>query len=70
MNEISIAAIEQAMKFERARKDAPPIGYPALPEVPGSRYTRQDFFALEQKHLWQQSWVCIGRDENVRDPEA
>jgi len=49
----SVAAntIELALDHEAARSE-PPAGFPALPEIPGGGYTRQDFHDLEFQHVW------------------
>ena len=51
--------VERVIDYEAARKEPPP-GFPALPEIPGGRYTREDFYALELEHVWRKSWVCAG----------
>ncbi|MFS0735930.1 aromatic ring-hydroxylating dioxygenase subunit alpha [Sphingomonas sp. 1P06PA] len=51
-----------------ARRDAPPADFPALPEIPGGRYTRDDFFAAEQAHVWRKAWVPAGRTEDLKEP--
>jgi hypothetical protein len=50
--------------FENDR-DSPPAGFPALPEIPGGRYTRQDFFDLEMEHVFRKSWVMAGLAEEL-----
>jgi phenylpropionate dioxygenase-like ring-hydroxylating dioxygenase large terminal subunit len=47
---------------ERARR-APVQGFPQLPEIPGGRYTRQDFFDLELEHVFRKSWLLAGHVE-------
>lgn len=56
--------IRAVMAFELGR-EAPPEGFPEMPEIPGGRYTRQDFFDLEMEHVFSRSWVCVGREEDV-----
>lgn len=58
-------AVDQAIEWEAARND-PPADYPALPEIPGGRYNREDFFALEKEHIWRSSWVCAGTEEGLK----
>ena len=55
------------MRHERDRNDAP-AGFPALPEIPGGRYTRQDFFDLEVEHVFRKSWVMAGLAEEIPTP--
>ncbi len=59
--------IERIIDWEKART-APPSDYPALPEIPGGRYIRQDFYDLEQEYVWKGAWVCAGRDEDLKTP--
>lgn len=51
-----ITTIRALMEYEAART-APPEGFPALPDLPGGRYTDPRFFALEQAHIWRKSWL-------------
>ncbi len=51
---------------ERART-APPADFPALPDIPGARYTDADFFELERKHLWQSVWLYAGHLDQLPD---
>ena len=68
MNPTTLAALEAADRYETQRQACPPAGFPALPEVPGGRYTRQDFFELEKQAVWRQSWVCVGLENQVKNP--
>jgi len=68
MDQSTIHAIQKAMAFELKRKETPPEGFPALPEIPGKRYTDQSFFDLETKFVWRKSWVCVGRERDVLNP--
>lgn len=52
------------IRYERARKDAPP-NFPSLPEIPGGRYTRQEFFDLEVEHVFRKSWVLAGHVDEL-----
>jgi hypothetical protein len=38
--------IERALDYESMRNEYPP-GFPSLPEIPGGRYTRRDFYELD-----------------------
>ena len=53
------------MEFART---GPPEGFPAFPDIPGGRYTSDEFFELETRHLWTKVWVMAGRAEDVADP--
>lgn len=57
-------AIRERIRFEDGR-EGPPEGFPAFPEIPGGRYTRQDFFDLEKEHVFAKTWLCIGREEDI-----
>ncbi|MFA7586458.1 MAG: aromatic ring-hydroxylating dioxygenase subunit alpha [Novosphingobium sp.] len=59
--------VERVIDFEAARTTPRPE-FPPLPEIPGGRYTRADFHALEREHVLAGSWVCAGRDEDLRKP--
>lgn len=64
MDPANAAKISAQIRYELAR-DFHPEGFPKLPEIPGGRYTREDFYALEQQHLWGRSWLVAGREEEV-----
>lgn len=68
MNPASLSAIGAAIAYETQREGSPPPGFPALAEVPGGRYTRQDFYELEKLAVWRQSWVCVGLEAQVKNP--
>jgi phenylpropionate dioxygenase-like ring-hydroxylating dioxygenase large terminal subunit len=55
------------MEFEAARQ-APPDGFPALPDLPGGRYTDPRFYELEKQHLWRKSWLLAAHIDEVPDP--
>ena len=59
--------IFRELRYERDREQPPP-GFPALPEIPGSRYTRPDFFDLEVAHVFRKSWVLAGLEEELQTP--
>jgi nitrite reductase/ring-hydroxylating ferredoxin subunit len=59
--------VDQAIEWEAARS-APPAEYPVLPEIPGGRYNREDFYRLEQERVWRHSWVCVGTHEGLKEP--
>jgi phenylpropionate dioxygenase-like ring-hydroxylating dioxygenase large terminal subunit len=60
-------SVENVIEWEKARPGPPP-GFPALPEIPGGRYIRQDFYDLEREHVWKRSWLCAGTEEGLREP--
>lgn len=49
-------------------RDAPPPGFPRLPVIPGGRYTDPDFLKLEQKYLWQASWLYALHADELPEP--
>lgn len=67
MNPETLSVLQEAIKYEGHRKDKPPEGFPALPEVPGGRYTQQSFFDLEKGAVWRKSWVCVGLEKDVKN---
>jgi phenylpropionate dioxygenase-like ring-hydroxylating dioxygenase large terminal subunit len=56
MDQAFIDDVYSRLEFERARK-GPPDDFPALPPIPGGRYTDPGFLALEREHLWKKSWL-------------
>ncbi len=54
------------MEYELDRK-APPENFPKFPDIPSARYTNEDFYDLEQKYLWNNSWLAAGRVEDIPD---
>ena len=55
------------MEFEAART-SPPVGFPALPDIPAGRYTDPAFFELEQTHIWQKSWLFAAHIDEIPSP--
>lgn len=56
--------IRAQLEWESAR-DGPPEGFPALPEIPGGRYTSTEFHELELKHVFRKSWLAATRLEDM-----
>lgn len=52
------------MHYEFART-APPEGFPKFPDIEVDRYTSDDFYELERRHLWPRVWVLAGRVDDV-----
>ncbi|HEV2650390.1 MAG TPA: Rieske (2Fe-2S) protein, partial [Rhizomicrobium sp.] len=63
MPEIADRILPEIVK-ERARR-TPVQGFPQLPEIPGGRYTRQDYFDLELQHVFRKSWLLAGHVEEL-----
>jgi phenylpropionate dioxygenase-like ring-hydroxylating dioxygenase large terminal subunit len=49
-------------------RDRVPDGFPPLQEIPGGRYTRQDFFDLEVEHVFGKAWVLAGHEQELPLP--
>ena len=56
MDQSFIDRVYEGFDYERSRK-GPPEDFPALPVIPGGRYTDPEFLELEQQHLWKKSWL-------------
>jgi phenylpropionate dioxygenase-like ring-hydroxylating dioxygenase large terminal subunit len=61
---LSIANLKTRMAAEQARKGPPP-GFPALPPLAPGRYTSQEFFDLEKKHLWKKTWLYAAHQSQL-----
>ncbi len=55
------------MTYEFART-GPPEGFPAFPIIPSGRHTSDEFWELEQAHVFGRSWVIAGRVEDAASP--
>jgi len=64
MDKSTLEAIRADMAYEFART-APPEGFPKFHDIPTGRHTSDEFFELEQTHIWAKSWVIAGRVEDV-----
>jgi len=67
MNVKSIENLKRLMEFE-ATREAPPDGFPFLPDLPGGRYTDTRFYELEQQHLWRKTWLLASHLDEVPEP--
>ena len=67
MKRHEIDTLRNLMEYEASRK-APPAGFPALPDIPGGRYTDQRFFDLEKEHIWRKSWLLASHIDEVPEP--
>jgi phenylpropionate dioxygenase-like ring-hydroxylating dioxygenase large terminal subunit len=59
--------IKDGMVWE-AKRTEPPADFPALPELPGSRYVDPAFLDLEKKGLWHNSWLYGVHGDEVPEP--
>ncbi len=64
MKAATAAAIADRIQYELNR-DFHPEGVPTLPEIPGGRYTSEEFYQLETEHIWGKSWLVAGRAEEI-----
>ena len=62
-----VNTLRQLMEYEAARTE-PPEGFPALPDLPGGRYTDPRFFELEKEHVWRRSWLFAGHIDQIPEP--
>ncbi|MGA0878884.1 MAG: aromatic ring-hydroxylating oxygenase subunit alpha [Ilumatobacteraceae bacterium] len=67
MNPELVARLTDEMRYEYART-APPEGFPKFPDIPVGRYVSDEFWDLEQRHLWTKVWVLAGRVEDAPRP--
>jgi len=67
LDEGLVARLLDQMEWEFGRS-GPPEDFPAFPDVPVGRYTSDEYFELEQQHLWPNSWICAGRVEELPEP--
>ena len=59
--------INTILDYEGERLDYPQ-GFPRDLRIPAERYISPEFYALENEQLWQKTWLCAGRVEEL--PEA
>lgn len=59
--------ITRQISEELTRKSFPK-NFPTLPEIPGGRYTDQQFYELEIAHLWKKAWLCAIRADEIANP--
>ncbi|MEM9606891.1 MAG: aromatic ring-hydroxylating dioxygenase subunit alpha [Actinomycetota bacterium] len=67
MDQALIDRIREDMRYEFERT-APPEGFPAFHDIPVERHVSDEFWQLEQNHLWPNVWVMAGRAEDVPKP--
>ena len=67
MDTQTVESIREKIAFEGARQ-RPPEGFPALPEIPVSRYTSAAFFQLEQQQLWGKAWLYAAHQHELAEP--
>jgi phenylpropionate dioxygenase-like ring-hydroxylating dioxygenase large terminal subunit len=53
-------------EFRRFEAKAPPPGgFEPLPDIPTGRYIDDEFFALEQAHIWSKSWLLAAHQDEL-----
>jgi phenylpropionate dioxygenase-like ring-hydroxylating dioxygenase large terminal subunit len=67
MNRQEIDQLRELMEYEVSRTE-PPRAFPALPDIPGGRYTDPRFFELEKQHIWRKSWLLAAHIDDVPEP--
>src|SRR6185369_1198038 len=67
MKKLSVAEITRLVD-EDMERDSYPAGFPALPPIPGARYTDERFYALELEHVLKRSWLFAGHIEDIPSP--
>ncbi len=67
MNAATIRNLKRLMEYEASR-EAPPEGFPFLPDLPGGRYTDLRFYELEMEHIWRKTWLLAAHLDEI--PEA
>src|SRR3546814_12141149 len=58
----SLSHVEKMWKISELnhRNKQHPDDFPKLPEIPAGRYSSEDFFRLEQEHVWKRTWLVAG----------
>lgn len=67
MDQQTVDTIKRLMEWEAART-APPECFPHLPDLPAGRYTSQEYYDLEQQHIWKKSWLFAAHLDEVPEP--
>ena len=67
MDQQTVDTIKRLMEWEAGRS-APPEGFPSLPDMPAGRYTSQEYYDLEQQHIWKKSWLFAAHLDEVPEP--
>jgi phenylpropionate dioxygenase-like ring-hydroxylating dioxygenase large terminal subunit len=62
-----IQRLQREMRAEFSRT-GPPDGFPAFHDIPVGRHISDEFWELEQQHLWPRAWVMACRSEDVASP--
>ena len=64
MDNTLVERLRSEMRYEFDRT-APPNGFPAFHDIPVGRHISDEFWELEQAHVWRRVWVLAGRDKDI-----
>ncbi len=64
MDQRFIERVYEGFEYERSSK-RPPADFPALPPIPGGRYTDPGFLELEQQFLWKKSRLYACHSDEI-----
>ena len=67
MDSALVERLEAEMAYE-ATRTAPPPGFPALTDLPLTRYTDERFYKLERDHLWSKAWLFAVHASELPEP--
>lgn len=67
MKQAEIDDLRRLMDYEACRTEPPP-GFPRLPDLPGGRYTSDQFFKLEQENIWRKTWLLASHIDEIPEP--
>ena len=66
MEQVQVDKLRDLIEYERNRK-SPPANFPKLPDLPGKRYTDEEFFELEKENLWKKTWLLAGHLDEISE---
>jgi phenylpropionate dioxygenase-like ring-hydroxylating dioxygenase large terminal subunit len=58
----------RARSAAESARTSPPVGFPALPDIPLGRYTDPEFHRLEIERLFRRSWLYAIHDSELAEP--
>ncbi|MEM7218733.1 MAG: SRPBCC family protein [Pseudomonadota bacterium] len=63
----TVDQLKRLMEYEAAR-NAPPLQFPKLPDIPAGRYTDPRYYALEKAHIWRKAWLFAAHIDEIPEP--
>ncbi|MGI9322861.1 MAG: aromatic ring-hydroxylating oxygenase subunit alpha [Pseudomonadales bacterium] len=54
-------------EFARFLDSRPPEDFEPFPDIPAGRYIDDEFFDLEQQHVWSKAWLLAGHADELPD---